>query len=284
MPQLKDFKNLYSVCFSEDSKEDMEFLFKSFLKNADILHIDKGGLPISMLFLVDSNLVYGGSKYPVYYLYAACTHPNYRGAGHMRDLLKKAAETAKAKSKAGIFLKPANERLYSFYKKSGYVNFFYEDTVDLSLKDIKAKGTARDPYFKRLNSKEWLSLRADLIKDANIPYAEFGKQSYTDLMKQYNIICDDNEDYLVYEVLGSSLNVKEAFCKKSADALLHFTAHTALKENCKSATLHMPPKSLSDFSDNAELKCSGMFYSTGKYHGLISPDAIKNVYLGYAWD
>ena len=87
MTDYTQHKQLYLLCFTEDTAEDAELLFKNvFSKAKMVCEYNAEGLPIAMLYLMDAKIVDNGKKDDYYYLYAACTHPSYRGKGIMGSL------------------------------------------------------------------------------------------------------------------------------------------------------------------------------------------------------
>lgn len=78
------------------------------------------------------------------YIYGACTDLKYRNKGIMRKLLAYSEAIDVAEGKEAIFLVPENEKLFDFYEKKGYKDYFYKylrenverPIVDLE-KDIK---------------------------------------------------------------------------------------------------------------------------------------------------
>ena len=83
-----------------------------------------GGRVVSQLFLLPASLIAGTGAYPVYYLFAAATHPQYRGRGLMAKLLREAERMARADGMRGIVLLPGEPGLYRYYAQHGYETAF----------------------------------------------------------------------------------------------------------------------------------------------------------------
>ena len=64
-----------------------------------------------MLFLLPGNAVFRGRSYSVRYLYAGCTHPEFRGHGYYRQLMVAAAQKVEEMGEHAIFLHPADDVL-----------------------------------------------------------------------------------------------------------------------------------------------------------------------------
>lgn len=73
--------------------------------------------PVSMVFLIHSTL--NGKK--AHYLCCAATLKEYRGCGIMSSLIEYALEDARSKGECYSLLFPADDGLYGYYKRFGYV-------------------------------------------------------------------------------------------------------------------------------------------------------------------
>lgn len=118
----KDFMDLYLLCFTEDSYEDAEALWNMVPENR-IVALYEEGVPCSMLTLLEGTHINNGKEYPLYYVYAACTHPRYRKQGKMELLLRLSYEKAIVSGRYGLFLNPASEALVDYYASNGFKVF-----------------------------------------------------------------------------------------------------------------------------------------------------------------
>lgn len=102
---------LWCDVFKEDSREDVAFFLDN-KKNISCLGYFEKEKLLSMLFLVDCS--YGTLKGK--YVYAVCTNEAFRGRGFSTSLI------LEAKRHMGDFLWliPANDSLFGFYKKAGF--------------------------------------------------------------------------------------------------------------------------------------------------------------------
>lgn len=119
--------SLWQECFG-DKREYIEF----FLDNCPsvCLGIVTDSELISMLFLLDGHI----ADFKLKYIYAAATRAEHRGKGHMANLIE-FAKAFCAEEYDGIFLVPAEESLYGYYKKFGFIEKFkrYEYDLDYDL-------------------------------------------------------------------------------------------------------------------------------------------------------
>lgn len=241
MTDYTEYKKLYLLCFTEDTEEDAELLFKNVLSKAKMIsENNEKGQTIAMLFLMDASIVENGVPYDYYYLYAACTHPNYRGRGIMARLLEKAKETAIKNNKLGVFLKPANPPLFNFYAKSSFLPYFNVCKISIDANDfikdyppvLNAKPTTMD---------EWYLLRKAFLNSIGSSYVNFSKEMLITAADGCAPFKSDNFGF-VYEVRENLFLVKEAICKKGFINDLLCTISYLLKEvDCNTVEVRLPP-------------------------------------------
>lgn len=124
---LPTLKNIWLSCFEE--REDAAELF--FQRNKSTFHAyacEKDGKLLSALYLIDCTL--SGSS--AHYLCGAATLPEYRGQGIMSALIAYALQDAKQRGDRYSLLLPANESLYGFYTRFGYLASCAEKSAVLS--------------------------------------------------------------------------------------------------------------------------------------------------------
>lgn len=108
----------------------------------------------------------------VTYIYGACTDLKYRKRGIMGKLLAYSEAIDVADGKEAIFLVPENEKLFSFYEKKGYDEYFYKylrENVERPIVDLEKNKKyhinieeiemntfdkeAKDSYYNRISDK-----------------------------------------------------------------------------------------------------------------------------------
>lgn len=152
--------SLYKEVFSEDTEEFAEkFTNKYFDKCCRYKTVD--GKIVSMLYLLDCSIFDGNKTKKAKYLYAAATHPDYRGKGLMAELINKAV-----KQEQNIVTKPATESLFSFYEKFGFKVCSFKDEIR---KEFKKEET--------VDTKQYIKLRKELLK--NIPHILLLDEEFT---------------------------------------------------------------------------------------------------------
>lgn len=282
MVDYTEHKKLYLLCFTEDTKEDADLLFKNVFSKAKMVSkTDENGLPIAMLFLMDAKIVTDGIPSDYYYLYAACTHPNHRGRGIMANLLEEAKKIAVNDNKLGIFLKPANPPLFNFYAKSNFLPYFNVCKINTSSEDF-IKQYAPELFNAQTKSLEdWYYVRKDFLSNINSSYVDFSKEILTTAADGSVSVIAKNFGF-VYEVRDGLLLVKEALCQKDSIKELFSAISYILRETgCSLLEIRLPPllmDQLTNFKD--VLQPFSVMWFTPKAN---QPDK-TNGHHGFAFD
>ena len=139
---------LWSDVFG-DEREYIELLFPYGKSVCDIFAEFDGDEIVSALYLLDCILSFGGVQYTGKYLYAAATNEKYRGKGIMSSLINEAKEYCKSAGLDYISLVPANEGLYNYYEKFGFVSAMHRTTVSGASEILLAPETeiSGEEYF-----------------------------------------------------------------------------------------------------------------------------------------
>lgn len=117
--------NLWKKTFG-DSETVIDRFFESVLAFENVILCCDGEKAVSMLSLMPAKIVSAdGQKSDAYCVYAAATDEEYRKRGIMSKLLDFSAELAAERNADFLFLHPANEKLYSYYEKSGFEKAFF---------------------------------------------------------------------------------------------------------------------------------------------------------------
>ncbi len=241
---MNPFYDLYITCFPEDSPADAKHLFTSVFSKATLVAEQQSNRPIAMLYLMDCELVDGENRYPVYYLYAACTHPDYRKQGWMRHLLERAKETARQNDKKAIFLKPAQPSLFHFYQKSNFTPYFSvgkwcgaaQNFTNLCQK----AGLSFDSFFPSCSSEEWLSFRRRLLSESGCRYVDYPTDLFLGATADCHFIGNHTLG-VAYEIRENLLFVKEALCRSGKEReLLSLVRLLLTQSKCSLLELRLP--------------------------------------------
>lgn len=128
-----EMKELWHACFG-DSFSYIDRFFSALFELENTLVYVKENRIASMLFLLPATL--GGRN--AYYLYAACTHPDFRGVGCMGELIERAAAVAEQRGIFSIALMPAEKSLFDYYERHGFVSLFSQKNFLLSRCELSA--------------------------------------------------------------------------------------------------------------------------------------------------
>lgn len=121
--RIPDMKELWLEAFPEDS-EFVDVFFRDLYKPSKTLLRYDGKTLASMLFWFDVKIKYKKRVFKGAYLYGVATRLSERHAGHFTALHSHFTELLKSKKYKFIATLPANDRLFSFYKRLGYTLSF----------------------------------------------------------------------------------------------------------------------------------------------------------------
>lgn len=116
-------KNLWKLCF-DDGQEFIDMYFSlRYSKDVNIA-IKSGEEVIAAMQMLPYPMTYAGAEINTAYVSGACTHPDYRGRGVMRELLSQAFTRMLGKNVAVSTLIPAEPWLFDYYARHGYAAVF----------------------------------------------------------------------------------------------------------------------------------------------------------------
>ncbi len=124
---------------------------------------------VSMFFMLNGEIDGRRCKY----LYAACTAPQYRKQGIMEKLINYAKDYYTEKGFEGIFLVPANEKLYSYYSKFGFISSFVKYKFTLK------KQNCVKPLNINIDIEKVFALKKKLLCKINAFKFSDGEMLYT---------------------------------------------------------------------------------------------------------
>lgn len=128
-------KALWKVCF-DDSEKFIEMYFRLRYKAEVNIAIQSGNEVISALQMLPYPMTFGGETVQTSYISGACTHPEFRGKGVMRELL---SQSFARMSRNGVHfstLIPAEPWLFDYYARMGYAPVFKYSTKEIVLPEF----------------------------------------------------------------------------------------------------------------------------------------------------
>ena len=152
--------DLWRTSFN-DSEEFIKLFFDRVYKKENALFIEKNGKIVSALQMLPYPMSFCGKQVATSYISGACTHPDFRNRGVMRQLLSQAFARMLPN---GIFfstLIPANPWLFDYYARIGYAPVFQYSTKEIILpefipsKEIKVDIVSeyKEEVYSYLNKK-----------------------------------------------------------------------------------------------------------------------------------
>ena len=148
--QTEDLKQLWEVVFG-DTREVTNAFFENAFFPDGCFYESADGKAVSALYLLPVTL--GDKK--GFYLYAAATMPANRGKGYMAKLIKEALRYAKTVADF-VYLCPAEQSLYDYYRRFGFSQTLYarfvaknESNLLVTAQDFaeKTKSVPNAPLF-----------------------------------------------------------------------------------------------------------------------------------------
>lgn len=128
-------KALWKLCF-DDSDQFIDMYFRLRYKSEINVVIESGNEVISALQMLPYPMSFCGKQVATSYISGACTHPDFRNRGVMRQLLSQAFARMLPN---GIFfstLIPANPWLFDYYARIGYAPVFQYSTKEIILPEF----------------------------------------------------------------------------------------------------------------------------------------------------
>lgn len=153
---IKDeVKALWELCF-DDSEEFVDLYFEKRYSDDMNVFVQRDGRIVSALQIIPYPMTFCGSIIPVSYISGACTHPDYRKQGWMRQLLADAHRRMYEEDVWLSMLIPANEELLDYYAKSGYA-----PTFGYACMNVYAKDLFHSPLYKVEDETEDLAFQCE---------------------------------------------------------------------------------------------------------------------------
>lgn len=141
MKTREQVKSLWRLCF-DDTEAFIEMYFR-LRYNKDVnIAIQSGEEVIAALQMLPYPMTFCGGQVPVSYVSGACTHPDFRSRGVMRELLSQAFATMYRNDVLFSALIPAEPWLFDYYARSGYAPVFYRREQPVPVYTLTSKSAA----------------------------------------------------------------------------------------------------------------------------------------------
>lgn len=144
----EEVKALWKLCFN-DSQEFIDMYFRMRYNNDVNVAIKSGEEVVSALQMLPYPMTYCGLTVHTSYVSGACTHPDFRGNGFMRELLSQAFTRMLHHRMHFSTLIPAEPWLFDYYERMGYATVFHYAVKEITVPDfIPSKGVSVDLVTK----------------------------------------------------------------------------------------------------------------------------------------
>lgn len=119
----EDTKALWKLCF-DDNEEFIDLYFSQRYEDKINMPIYDGSLLISALQMIPYSMTFCDQVISTSYISGACTHPDFRAKGVMKQLLSDTFQRMYESNVLLSTLTPAEEWLFDYYRKFGYSSVF----------------------------------------------------------------------------------------------------------------------------------------------------------------
>lgn len=228
-------KALWTLMFDDGTPGFCDFVF-SRCKAEDIYIVKEDEKTVSMLLAI-ADLEYKGQK--GFYLYSACTHPDYRGKGYMHSLAEYALSDQARQGKTFCMLKPADEKLFDFWKSVGFDNITQVRCVEVEIK----KNIWTNAQFDIVTASRFKLLRDKFCEENFIHYTSKGYETFAYSHYTSGGSTVETEDaYGVYYVEGDTMRFVELLATSTLNAVKLLQAARE-RTGCEKATVYLSPQS-----------------------------------------
>ena len=147
-------KELWGLCFPEDSEEFKDLYFSLRYKDEINSAIVEGDILVSALQRIPYPVRLMGETISASYISGACTHPSYRSRGLMEKLLSEAHRRMYQDGVIISTLIPAEESLIEYYSRFNYFVGFQQKEELLTGNDASVDNSQTQLIFNLLDNSE----------------------------------------------------------------------------------------------------------------------------------
>ena len=162
----KELKKLYMSAFADSERYALLF-FDTLAKRAAVKTTRKNGELACAFYLMPYDLKVSGEIIKAFYFCAAATASQYRGQGLMSSLIMDTMQELKEQGTGAVYLIPAGDPLFEFYKKFGFEPAFSicsEQILPCRNHDIKLHPLKSAAVMKKYYEKVLLPGRINAIR------------------------------------------------------------------------------------------------------------------------
>lgn len=272
---------LWNICFGDDEIYIRKFLEKLFTPNNCLIYTVNSEI-YAMLFLLSGNVVSGGNRYSSYYVYAACTVPEFRKRGFMSKLVEYAVDYSKLTNTDFLCLVPANDHLFDYYFNLGFKKAFKRKDLLLdrsilnlisdkqSVECFPSAQEIRAVREKSLSLTDYFSWGTDVIEYSIAENENLGGTTV------YAKCGDDLVGYALFFKSNEKIIIKE-FC--ALNGHIGSVINMLLNSSNEEKFYFSIPVDFPVSSDNLTVRDNGMALPISA-HAKNAFDLMKNAYIG----
>lgn len=204
---ISQIKEIWKTCF-DDTDENVDGFFNKCFSPDDCFILKNEKTVVSCLQMIPCDISFSGNYYKAKYLYAACTRPDRQGQGYMSQLIAQACKNEKARGTKAVLCIPANEGLFDFYRRFGFVDAINCSIFNYHRNEIE-KTAKPCEYFLNADTKLFNSIRNIFLSDKC--FVRF-PDKYISLAdgKYYSTVYNDNF-YCIFSEEDCSVKVADSF-------------------------------------------------------------------------
>lgn len=154
---------IWNVCFTDDEAYINNYLDYCFPETTTWLLGENPDEFCSVLSIIPSFFVEDRVETNGGYLYGVGTLPTHRGKSYSKILMNHAVEAAKSEGLSYILVKPAEESLFTLYKKSGFDKEIYSE-YSASVQ-TGSHNTVQNPLPEKLSFEKFREFREKSMAD-----------------------------------------------------------------------------------------------------------------------
>lgn len=259
---MTQVRELWTQMFDDGTPGFPEFVFSSC--NPENFYIAKEDDKVVAMLISMADMEYKNSK--GFYLYSACTVPEYRGKGIMQSLVNFTLEEQKKAGKTFCVLKPATESLYDYWAKLGFTNVTRIRRCELEIK----KNIWTNAQFDIVTASRFKNLREKFCDEPFVHYTAKGYESFA--YSHYisgGSTAETDDAYAVYYAEGDTLRVVELLAVSTNHAVKLLQAIRE-RTGCEKAVVYLSPQSNLFLGEGKfENDCAVYGLSDEIYTGLV---------------
>lgn len=211
-PLESDYENLKALWKTsfDDGKESLDFFFENTVSPHRVLAVFDSDKPVSALYMLESEILIYNRTYSAYYIYAVCTHPDYRGKGLMKILFEELLKVAKNRNIDYLFLVPEEEYLFKIYEKIGFTTGFSYSKEQVFKKDYNITQKIKNIKLTYEDYRKTVFENPEENPVAVLKETTFNS-FFDSVSGEVKTIFVENEGYALYEETEEKLTVFELF-------------------------------------------------------------------------